>query len=177
MLSKCWFTKGASTNIHNLSTGCSSGEYGGRNSQNIPVGTGTFALRCHPAISWTNRIIFSAVASSNAAKVFNTRFNHCVFTIGIKYQWLFPVFCATKPYTYKYWSRGYTTDIGVAPTGASTFLYSFNPIICSSNNQTFIKDWGYLPVRFFTFNGSFYLNSLWACASRFFCLGFGFGQE
>src|SRR4028118_965620 len=58
MLSKCWFTKGASTNIHNLSAGCNSGEYGGRNSQNISVGTWTFALRCHPAISWTNRIIF-----------------------------------------------------------------------------------------------------------------------
>jgi hypothetical protein len=86
MLSKCWFTKGASTNIHNLSAGCNSGEYGGRNSQNIPVGTWTFALRCHPAISWTNRIIFSAVASSNAAKVFNTTFNHYVFTLGIKEQ-------------------------------------------------------------------------------------------
>src|SRR4028118_2097272 len=86
MLSKCWFIKGASTHIHNLSAGCNSGEYGGRNSQNIQLGTWTFALRYHPAISWTNRIIFSAVAFSNAAKVFNTTFNHCVFTLGIKYQ-------------------------------------------------------------------------------------------
>ena len=122
MLSKCSFTKGASTNIHNLSAGCNSGEYGGRNSQNIPVGTGTFALRCHPAISWTNRIIFSAVASSNAAKVFNTRFNHCVFTLGIKYQGVFPVFGSTKPYTYNYWYRDYTTDIGLSPTGDRTFF-------------------------------------------------------
>jgi len=159
MLSKCWFTKGASTNIHNLSAGCNSGEYRGRNSQKIPVGTWTFALRCHPAISWTNRIIFSAVASSNAAKVFNTTFNHCVFTLGIKYQWVFPVFSSTKPYTYNHWYLGSTTALCLSPTGDHSFFYiGFNPILCSSKNQTYIWAWGYFSFSYFTFNGSFFLT-------------------
>jgi hypothetical protein len=123
------------------------------------VGTWTFALRCHPAISWTNRIIFSAVASSNAAKVFNTTFNHCVFTLGIKYQWVFPVFGSTKPYTYNHWYLGSTTALCLSPTGDHSFFnIGFNPILCSSKNQTYIWAWGYFYFSYFTFNGSFFLT-------------------
>ena len=177
MLSKCWFTKSSSTNIHNFSAGCNSGEYGGRNSPNSPVGTWIFALRCHPAISWTNRIILYAVASSNAAKVFNTTFNHCVFTLGIKYQWVLPVFGSTKPYTYNYWSLSYTTALCLSPTGDHNFFnMGFNPILCSSKNQTYIWAWGYVSFSYFTFNGSFFY-SLWACASPFLGLYLGFCHE
>jgi hypothetical protein len=40
------------------------------------------------------------------------------------------------------------------------FNISFNPILCSSKNLTFIRAWEYFSFSHFTFNGSFSLNSL-----------------
>jgi len=40
------------------------------------------------------------------------------------------------------------------------FNIGFNPILCSSKNQTYICAWGYFSFSYFTFNGSCFLNSL-----------------
>ena len=100
IVSKDLLTIGSLVNGHNLSAGCNSGEYGGKNSKSIPSGIFKDLLVCHLAPSKTSKTRLFFPKLKCLAKSFKTLVNISVLTFGKSHQYVFPDSGWTNPYSH-----------------------------------------------------------------------------